>query len=159
MKHSSGASLCPPSNVEAVRVMIDLATAAVIAKTTSDAVGAFDKIFRGFADFLKKKEPSGTHIPPPDFAYVNDPEHNAFVAKSRRTGNVYQTVTYDQLCCKLQGSHRGITRADWSQVRCTTSNRLNSNKGAKSRYGVTARKGKYSVNGILPLSSTTPRCY
>jgi hypothetical protein len=86
--------------------MIDLATAAVIAKATSDAVGAFDKMFRGFADVLRKKEPASTNIPPPDFAYVDAPEQNAFVAKSRRTGDIYQTVTYEELCDKLQGSDR-----------------------------------------------------
>ena len=86
--------------------MVDLATAALIAQMTSDAVGAFDKMFRGLADFMRKKEPSASTVPPPDFAYVDAPDQKAFVAKSRHTGDVYQTVTYDELCNKLQGGDR-----------------------------------------------------
>jgi len=86
--------------------MIDLATAALIAKMASDAIGAFDKVFRGYADFLKKKEPSAPNVPPPDFAYVDAPKQKAFVAQSRQTGATYQTVTYDELCNKLNASDR-----------------------------------------------------
>jgi len=86
--------------------MIDLTTAALVAKMASDAVGAFDKLFRGYADVVRKKEPSAPNVPPPDFAYVDAPEQNAFVAKSRRTGGTYQTVTYQELCNRLDGSDR-----------------------------------------------------
>lgn len=84
--------------------MIELATAALIAKTAADAVGAFDKIYRGFSDFVKDRKKSKSDLPPPDFAYVDAPEDSAFVAKSRHTGGVYQTVTYGELCEKLEGS-------------------------------------------------------
>lgn len=80
--------------------MIDLATAAVIAKTASDAVDAFDKIFHNYMDILKKKEPEAS-VPPPDFSYVDKPNSRTFVAQSRRTGQTYQTVTYEQLQEKL----------------------------------------------------------
>lgn len=86
--------------------MIELATAALIAKMASDAVSAIDKIFRGYADVVKKKELSPPDIPPPDFAYVNDSERNAIVAQSRRTGQTYQTVTYEELRNKLDDSDR-----------------------------------------------------
>jgi len=84
--------------------MIDLATAAIIAKTASDAVGALDKVFRGYMDVVKKREPSAQHLPPPDLSYVDNPQQNAIVAQSRNTGQTYQTVTYKQLCEKLNRS-------------------------------------------------------
>jgi hypothetical protein len=77
--------------------MIDLATAAIIAKLTSDAVGAIDKVFRGYIDVVKKKAPDARLVPPPDFVYVDRPEKKAFVAQSRQTGQASQTVTYEQL--------------------------------------------------------------
>jgi hypothetical protein len=86
--------------------MIELATAAVIAKLASDAVSAFDKVFRGYVDVVKKKEPTAPHIPPPDFAYVDRPQQNAIVAQSRQTGQAYQTVTYEQLRNKLNEGDR-----------------------------------------------------
>ena len=84
--------------------MIDLAAAALIAKATSDAVGAFDKIYRGFSDFVKNRKKTKNELPPLDFAYVDAPGDQAFVAKSRHTGGVFQTVTYAELCEKLDGS-------------------------------------------------------
>jgi hypothetical protein len=72
----------------------------------SDAVGAFDKVFRGYADILKKKEPTAPQVPPPDFAYVNSPEEAAFVARSRHTGATYQIVTYEELRTKLDVADR-----------------------------------------------------
>ncbi len=87
-------------------MMIELATAALIAKMASDAVGAIDKIFRGYADVVKKKELSAADIPPPDFVYVNDPKKGAFVAQSRQTGETYQTVTYEELRNKLDDGDR-----------------------------------------------------
>jgi hypothetical protein len=86
--------------------MIDLASAALIAKMTSDAVGALDKIYRSFADYLREKKPSVRSIPQlePDYAYVDAPEKGAFEAKSRRTGYVCRTVTYGELRSKLEGS-------------------------------------------------------
>jgi hypothetical protein len=60
--------------------MIDLVTAALIAKIVSDAVGAFDKNICGIADAVKKKEPAAVHLPPPDYAYVNKPSEKAFLA-------------------------------------------------------------------------------
>jgi hypothetical protein len=86
--------------------MIELATAAVIAKMASDAVGAIDKIFRGYADVVKKKQPTSPEVPPPDFAYVNKPDQSALVAQSRQTGTAYQTVTYQELCKRLDDSDR-----------------------------------------------------
>jgi hypothetical protein len=85
---------------------IDLGTAALIAKMTSDAVGAFDQICRGFVDVVKGRAPSTQPLPPPDFAYVNDPTNAAFVAKSRRTGAVTKTVSYAELCNILDDSDR-----------------------------------------------------
>jgi hypothetical protein len=72
----------------------------------SDAVGAIDKIFRGYADVVKKKELSAADISPPDFAYVNDSNKSAFVAQSRRTGATHQTVTYEELRSKLDDNDR-----------------------------------------------------
>jgi hypothetical protein len=84
------------------RNMIELATAAVIAKLVSDAVNSFDKVFRGYADVVKN---TGTvtapDVPPPDFAYADQPNQRAFVAKSRSTGEAAQIVTYEQLCDRL----------------------------------------------------------
>jgi|GEM_PF-5838701 len=85
---------------------MDLETAALIAKLVSDAVGSFDKVFRGFADFIKKKEPSADYIPPPDFQYVDSPQEGGLVARSRRTGQVYQRVTYQELCDRLGDDDR-----------------------------------------------------
>ncbi len=81
--------------------MIELATAATIAKLASDAVSALDKMFRGYADFAKKKAPAASYNRPPDFAFADDPGKQAFVATSRHTGAVYQTVTYAELAGKL----------------------------------------------------------
>jgi DNA polymerase I-like protein with 3'-5' exonuclease and polymerase domains len=102
-------------------VMIDLATAALIAKMASDAVGAFDKIFRGYVDVLKRKEHTASLVPPPDFSYVDSPQQKAIVARSRSTGRTYQTVTYDELCRKLEFGDRqyveNLTRAMQSYER------------------------------------------
>lgn len=86
--------------------MIDLITASIIAKLVSDAVGAFDKIFRGYSDVIKGREPRAANIPPPDFAYVDNPAQRSFVAQSRSTGATYQTVTYEELSRKLDGSDK-----------------------------------------------------
>lgn len=86
--------------------MIELAAAATIAKLVSDAVGALDKMFRGYADFAKSRAPDAVNAPPPDFAYVNSPDQKAMVAKSRRSGEVYQLVTYDELSKKLTKEDR-----------------------------------------------------
>jgi DNA polymerase I-like protein with 3'-5' exonuclease and polymerase domains len=95
--------------------MIDLSTAAIVTKLVGDAVGAIDKIYRGFADFNKMKDKPNSAQRPPDFAYVDSPDQKAFVAKSRRTGEVYQSVSYDDLCKKLNGQDRAyietLTRA------------------------------------------------
>ncbi|OAF00684.1 hypothetical protein AYJ54_31050 [Bradyrhizobium centrolobii] len=85
--------------------MVDLATAAVIAKIVSDAVGAFDKVFRGYMDVLKRV-PTVPTLPPPAFADVNSPHQNAFVARSRQSAQLYQTVTYKQLCERLSDGDR-----------------------------------------------------
>lgn len=86
--------------------MVDLATAALIAKMASDAVGAFDKIFRGYKDFIEEKQPASSSVPPPDFSFVNSPHEDAFVARSRSTGQTYQKVTYDELCKSLNDDDR-----------------------------------------------------
>lgn len=80
--------------------MIDLVTAGIIAKLASDAVGAIDKMFRGYADFVKKREPSETDVPPHDFTFANSPGQNAIVAQTP-TGEARQTVTYPQLSERL----------------------------------------------------------
>ncbi|MBR0712697.1 hypothetical protein [Bradyrhizobium liaoningense] len=82
--------------------MIELATAAVIAKLVSDTVNSFDKIFRGYADVVKNTgKVTAPEVPPPDFAYADQPDRKAFVAKSRSTGKAVQTVTYEQLRDRL----------------------------------------------------------
>ena len=86
--------------------MIDLATAAIIAKLTSDAVGVIDKVFRGYFDVVKKKEPTASNVPPPDYAFVDRPNEKAFVAQSRETGVADQAVTYEELSKKLSGGDK-----------------------------------------------------
>lgn len=83
--------------------MIDLSTAGIIAKLVGDAVGAIDKIYRGYADFNKMKYKSDSIERPPDLNYLDSPDQKAFVAKSLRTGDVFQKVSYDDLCKKLTG--------------------------------------------------------
>ena len=41
------------------------------------------------------------NVPPPDFAYEDSPKDNALVARSRHTGQVHQTVTYNELHARL----------------------------------------------------------
>lgn len=91
--------------------MIELAAAATIAKLASDAVTAIDKMFRGYADFTKRKTPAGNDAPPPDFSYVDRPDAQAFVAASRQTGAVYQTVTYQELAARLSEEDRAYIAA------------------------------------------------
>jgi hypothetical protein len=81
--------------------MIELAAAATIARLVSDAVGSLDKIFRGYADFVKREERAVGDAPPPDYAYQDSPGDKAIVARSRDTGQVYQTVTYQELATRL----------------------------------------------------------
>ena len=38
--------------------MIELAAAAAVAALISSAVDSFDKIYRGYSDFIKEKEPA-----------------------------------------------------------------------------------------------------
>ena len=83
--------------------MIDIQTAGLIAKIVSDAIGSFDKIFRGYIDVVMRKTRAG-NLPPPHFVYVNSPEQSAFLAKSQRTGDIRRKVTYDQLCKALNDS-------------------------------------------------------
>ncbi len=85
---------------------MDLATAAIIAKLTSDAVGAIDKIFRGYMDIAKKKEPIAEHAPRKEMAFEDSPQEHAFVAKSMASGHIQQTVTYEDLRAKLKDSDR-----------------------------------------------------
>ncbi|MEA3052776.1 MAG: hypothetical protein QOG72_1679 [Sphingomonadales bacterium] len=86
--------------------MIDLAAAALAAGLVADAVGTFDILFRGWKDVVEKKEPDARHIPPPDFAYADDPEKRAIVARSRKSGAVYQSVTYEKLTERLSKGDR-----------------------------------------------------
>ncbi len=79
---------------------MDWQTASLIAGFVSNAVGSIDKIYRGYADFLKEKKGNVSEYPP-DYQYTEDPKAGAFVAKSRDTGAVYQKVTYEELCQKL----------------------------------------------------------
>jgi len=85
--------------------MIDLATAGLIAQLTANAVGAFDKIFRGYLDFVKK-EPSPPGVPQANLSYVNSPGTNSIIAKSLSTGATYQTVTYEELRQRLGPNDR-----------------------------------------------------
>ena len=81
--------------------MIDWQTASQIAAIMGGAVASIDKLYRGYADFFKKKAPN-TVSPPPDFSIQNRPAENAMVAASAQSGTVFQTVTYDELRAKLR---------------------------------------------------------
>jgi hypothetical protein len=87
--------------------MIELVTAALIAKLVSDAVGSIDKVFRGYADVVKKKGTvTAPSAPPPNLAYVDQPNQSAFVAQSRQTGRPSQIVTYEELSQRLNDGDR-----------------------------------------------------
>lgn len=85
--------------------MIDLPTAALIASTIGNAVTAIDKMYRGYADFFKKKTPN-IHAPPPDFSIQNSTAEGAVVATSLHTGANSQKVTYEELRSKLNPNDR-----------------------------------------------------
>ena len=87
--------------------MIELATAALIAKLVSDAVGSIDKVFRGYADVVKKKGTvTAPFVPPPDYAYVDQPNQSAFVALVASNGTAFPTALCEQLCQRLNDSDR-----------------------------------------------------
>lgn len=85
--------------------MIDWQTASWISSAVGGAVASIDKIYRGYADYLKSKTPNVFETPP-DFSYQNKPDEQAFVATSRHTGHVSQKVTYAELESKLNDSDR-----------------------------------------------------
>jgi hypothetical protein len=90
--------------------VIDWQTASYIAGVAANAVTSIDKIYRGYADFSKKKE-AATGAPPPDFSIQNKPGEKALVATSLQTGQTYQTITYQDLCAKLVPSDRAYIQA------------------------------------------------
>ncbi|RVP50010.1 hypothetical protein [Sinorhizobium medicae] len=87
--------------------MIDLPTAALIAKMAADAVTAFDKIFRGFVEVAKKELPPQRRVPEPVFLYTNRPDRMAIVAENLHTGATFQAVTYEELRQRLNDNDRG----------------------------------------------------
>ncbi|MEA2859056.1 MAG: hypothetical protein QOC72_1095 [Methylobacteriaceae bacterium] len=82
---------------------MDLQTASAIAALIGGAVTSIDKIYRGYADFWKNRQPSSTS-PSPDFSIQNSPNEHALVARSLHTGETYSKVTYQQLCGLLTHS-------------------------------------------------------
>jgi len=85
--------------------MLDWQTVSLIAGIVSNSVGSIDKIYRGYADFLKEKKGDVFEFPP-DFQYTEDSKAGAFVATSRQTGVVYQKITYEELRQKLNPGDR-----------------------------------------------------
>lgn len=84
---------------------MDIGTVSLVAAAIGNAITSIDKLYRGYADFLKSRK-GGVFDAPPDFNYRDKPEEKAFVATSRRTGQEYQKVTYDELRAKLNDSDR-----------------------------------------------------
>lgn len=91
--------------------MIDLATAATMAKVLADGVGAFDKIFRGLNEFISKRKVDTSGAPPPDLSYRNEPGQKALVAISQNTGEVRHTVTYDDLLSRVSPEEAAHVKA------------------------------------------------
>ena len=83
--------------------MIDWQTASWIAGVAANAVSSIDKLYRGYADFFNKKQPT-VGAPPPDLRIQNNAGEQALVATSVTTGAVSQKVTYDDLRAKLTAS-------------------------------------------------------
>jgi hypothetical protein len=84
---------------------MDWQTVSFISGAVGNAIASIDKIYRGYADYLKTKKPN-VFDQPPDLSYQNKPDESAFVATSRQTGQVYQKVTYKELESKLNESDR-----------------------------------------------------
>jgi hypothetical protein len=80
--------------------VIDWQTASYIASFAGNAVTSIDRMYRGYADFFKKK---GATIgaPQPDFSIQNEPGAEALVSTSLHNGQTYQTITYEDLRAKL----------------------------------------------------------
>jgi hypothetical protein len=85
--------------------MIDWQTASYVAGAAANAVASIDKVYRGYADFFKKKE-SAVGAPAPDFSIQNKPDEDALVATSLHTGQTYQKITYEELRAKLSSGDR-----------------------------------------------------
>ncbi len=79
---------------------MDIPTISLITGAVSGAVASIDKIYRGYADFMKARK-GNVFDTPPDFRYQDKPDEKTFVAVSRHTGQEYQKVTYEDLCNKL----------------------------------------------------------
>ena len=90
--------------------MIDWQTASWIAGAAANAVSSIDKLYRGYADFFNKKQPT-VDAPLPDLRIQNDASEQALVATSITTGAVSQKVTYDDLRAKLRPSDRAYIEA------------------------------------------------
>src|SRR5216684_1041632 len=90
--------------------MIDWQTASWIAGVAANAVSSIDKLYRGYADFFNKKQPT-VGAPPPDIRIQNNVGEQALVATSVTTGAVSQKVTYDDLRAKLTASDRAYIEA------------------------------------------------
>ena len=81
---------------------MDREAAVLIARVVSDGIASFDEMYRSYSDFLDQGVAGTNFIPPPDFQYADSPQDGGFVARSRHTGGVYESVTYEQLCERLQ---------------------------------------------------------
>jgi DNA polymerase I-like protein with 3'-5' exonuclease and polymerase domains len=90
--------------------MIDWQTVSYVAGALGTAVTSIDKIYRGYADFFKKKVPDAS-APAPDFSIQNRSSENAMVATSLHTGAVYQTVKYEDLRGRLTPTDRAHIEA------------------------------------------------
>lgn len=80
--------------------MIDWLVASHIAGVAANAVTSIDKIYRGYADFFKKKK-ANIGVPAPDFSIQNRPAEQALVAASLGSNVISQKVTYEDLRAKL----------------------------------------------------------
>ena len=90
--------------------MIDWQTASSIAGAAANAVTSIDKMYRGYADFFKKKGAS-ISTPPPDFSIQNKPDEKALVAASLSNGQTSQKITYEDLRARLVAGDRAYIDA------------------------------------------------
>jgi hypothetical protein len=77
--------------IEVIEV-IDWQTASYVAGVAANAVASIDKMYRGYADFFKKKDAT-VGAPEPDFKIQNKPDEKALVATSLHDSRTYQTIT------------------------------------------------------------------
>lgn len=83
-------------------VMLDLVSAGTLAAIVSAAVDSIDKVYRGYVDFVKKKDgEQAVHTAPPMFKYHDRPEEQAFVATWLSSGEDANKITYAELAQRL----------------------------------------------------------